>query len=69
LAALAGLVDLGLSENAIRSEVLRSLAARLADRGVSSEVAEQIWKTVRTLARLAGDRVAPAVPKQHPPGP
>lgn len=52
-AALAGLTDLGLVGGVVRSEVMRSLAARLADREIAGDVAEGLWRTLRRLARSA----------------
>lgn len=60
-AALAGLVDLGLAGVRLRSEVMRQLAARLADQGLPSKVAEEIW---RTLRRLAGSSTPPQLRKK-----
>jgi HEAT repeat protein len=49
-AALAGLIDLGLAQETTRSEVLRNLAARLAVRDLSAELAEHVWRSLRQLA-------------------
>src|SRR5262249_45191308 len=51
-AGLAGLTDLGLVAEPIRSQILRNLAARLAAKDLSSAVAEQVWRALRGLAAL-----------------